>query len=235
MHAGSPELPACWLARASCMLPHACASRASMVDLLHAPNAGPPVEMSRGLRQSRHPSEGRRPSPASRCRSLVSTSQRRRRRRQLTVGSRGTRQTHLKTHVRFGWPGKLTDMGGPCRWVRPLEALAALPRGFREDASTSEDDRAVHGPEGLPLLVRGCAASRGGHYKPDIQGWAALLNPHDARPRLPPSPLSPPTCRVNKAAYASAIGLLVLWVIFRFVGPNLGLYRLAGDLMSPMS
>lgn len=37
----------------------------------------------------------------------------------------------------------------------------------------------------------------------------------------------------NKAAYTSAIILLVAWVAFRFVGPNLGLYQLQGDLMSP--
>ena len=39
--------------------------------------------------------------------------------------------------------------------------------------------------------------------------------------------------RANKAAYAAAIGMLVGWVFFRFVGPNLGLYQLAGDLVVP--
>lgn len=34
-------------------------------------------------------------------------------------------------------------------------------------------------------------------------------------------------------AYALAIGMLFGWVVFRFVGPNLGLYKLAGDLGPP--
>lgn len=37
----------------------------------------------------------------------------------------------------------------------------------------------------------------------------------------------------NKVAYASAIGLLGAWVLFRIVGPNLGLYQLAGDVTVP--
>lgn len=35
---------------------------------------------------------------------------------------------------------------------------------------------------------------------------------------------------VTKFAYASSIALGVGWVLFRFVGPNLGLYNLKGDL-----
>lgn len=37
----------------------------------------------------------------------------------------------------------------------------------------------------------------------------------------------------NKAAWASIIGLLVLWVAFRFLGPALGLYTLASDFSQP--
>ncbi|KXZ46127.1 hypothetical protein GPECTOR_46g196 [Gonium pectorale] len=37
----------------------------------------------------------------------------------------------------------------------------------------------------------------------------------------------------NKAAYASAFLLLGGWILFRFVGPALGLYKLAGELQPP--
>jgi hypothetical protein len=37
----------------------------------------------------------------------------------------------------------------------------------------------------------------------------------------------------NRAAWASVIGLLVGWALFRFVGPALGLYTLANDLSQP--
>ena len=36
----------------------------------------------------------------------------------------------------------------------------------------------------------------------------------------------------NKAALASIIGLAVLWVVFRFGGPALGLYSLQNNLNS---
>lgn len=36
-----------------------------------------------------------------------------------------------------------------------------------------------------------------------------------------------------QAAWYSSIGLGVAWVIFRFVGPNLGLYKLANDIQTP--
>eukprot|EP00798_Chlamydomonas_sp_ICE-L_P020301 gene20301-27059_t len=38
---------------------------------------------------------------------------------------------------------------------------------------------------------------------------------------------------MNKLAYASVFVLIGLWILFRFVGPNLGFYKLAGDLMPP--
>eukprot|EP00197_Chlamydomonas_leiostraca_P011445 CAMPEP_0202869544 /NCGR_PEP_ID=MMETSP1391-20130828/12514_1 /ASSEMBLY_ACC=CAM_ASM_000867 /TAXON_ID=1034604 /ORGANISM="Chlamydomonas leiostraca, Strain SAG 11-49" /LENGTH=169 /DNA_ID=CAMNT_0049549877 /DNA_START=42 /DNA_END=551 /DNA_ORIENTATION=+ len=38
---------------------------------------------------------------------------------------------------------------------------------------------------------------------------------------------------LNKAAYASVFVLIGGWVLFRFVGPNLGLYTLAGDFVPP--
>ena len=37
----------------------------------------------------------------------------------------------------------------------------------------------------------------------------------------------------NKAALWSVGGLAVGWILFRFVGPALGLYRLANDLSTP--
>ncbi|KAG2430878.1 hypothetical protein HXX76_009852 [Chlamydomonas incerta] len=37
----------------------------------------------------------------------------------------------------------------------------------------------------------------------------------------------------NKAAYASVFGLLGGWILFRFVGPALGLYKLAGEFAPP--
>uniref|UniRef100_A0A7R9VTP4 Uncharacterized protein n=1 Tax=Chlamydomonas euryale TaxID=1486919 RepID=A0A7R9VTP4_9CHLO len=36
-----------------------------------------------------------------------------------------------------------------------------------------------------------------------------------------------------KIAYGLAMGMLFAWVLFRFVGPNIGLYKLAGDLTPP--
>jgi hypothetical protein len=38
----------------------------------------------------------------------------------------------------------------------------------------------------------------------------------------------------NKAAYYSLGGLVVAWILFRFVGPALGLYRLADDFAAPV-
>jgi len=37
---------------------------------------------------------------------------------------------------------------------------------------------------------------------------------------------------LQQAAWFSSIGLAVAWVIFRFVGPSLGLYNLANELTS---
>ncbi|KAL6781367.1 CGL3 [Auxenochlorella protothecoides x Auxenochlorella symbiontica] len=37
----------------------------------------------------------------------------------------------------------------------------------------------------------------------------------------------------NKLAWAAVIGVGVLWVVFRFVGPALGLYQLQSDLTTP--
>lgn len=37
----------------------------------------------------------------------------------------------------------------------------------------------------------------------------------------------------NKLAWAAVIGVGVLWVVFRFVGPALGLYQLQSDLSTP--
>lgn len=37
----------------------------------------------------------------------------------------------------------------------------------------------------------------------------------------------------NKAALWSVGGLIVGWIIFRFVGPALGLYQLTQDLSTP--
>ena len=37
----------------------------------------------------------------------------------------------------------------------------------------------------------------------------------------------------NKLALWSVGGLAVCWILFRFVGPALGLYRLANDLSTP--
>ena len=38
---------------------------------------------------------------------------------------------------------------------------------------------------------------------------------------------------MNKAAFASIGIVAVLWVLFRFVGPVLGLYSLESDLLTP--
>jgi hypothetical protein len=37
----------------------------------------------------------------------------------------------------------------------------------------------------------------------------------------------------NESAKYSLIIVVVLWVLFRFVGPSLGLYQLASDLSTP--
>lgn len=38
---------------------------------------------------------------------------------------------------------------------------------------------------------------------------------------------------INKLAYGAAIAMLGGWVFFRLIGPNLGMYKLAGDMMPP--
>lgn len=38
---------------------------------------------------------------------------------------------------------------------------------------------------------------------------------------------------VNKVAYASVFAVIGAWVLFRFVGPALGLYKLQGDFTPP--
>jgi hypothetical protein len=37
----------------------------------------------------------------------------------------------------------------------------------------------------------------------------------------------------NKAAFSSIFILIAAWIMFRFVGPAMGLYQLQNDLMSP--
>lgn len=45
--------------------------------------------------------------------------------------------------------------------------------------------------------------------------------------------LTPSLC-LSAQAYGGAISLGVAWVVFRFVGPNLGLYRLAETPLPPL-